>query len=143
MHWVLIPSHCITNPRTIRSLFKNALYFYYYLHCIFRVLFRSFPFSFGNNKARWRLLLLWDELINNSISDLPRYIFYRYRIGDSAGDRLTSCWSIPKWVKPNLSYLFYYYLICLIMCLNWGVWVFAKDESYTRIKLHLRIGRAV
>ena len=78
MYWVLVPSHCITSPRTIRSLFKNALYFYY-LHCIFRVLFRSFPFYFGNNKALWRLLLLWYELINNLISDLPRYIFYRYK----------------------------------------------------------------
>ena len=126
-------------PPNSRPLFKTPCIFItfkvlFYI-AYFRVLFRSFPFSLGNNKARWRLLLLRDELINNSISDLPRYIFYRYRIGDSAGERLTSCWSIPKWVKPSLFYLFYYYLICLIMCLNGGCLVFfAKDESYTRIK---------
>ena len=112
MHWVLIPSHCITNPRTL-DLFQKCIVFSLLLsiilHCMFfRVLFHSFPFSLGNNKAQWRLLLLWVKLINSLISD-----FHRYRIGDSAGE---IDWPLAG---PSLSGLSLICFICFII-----IWLF-------------------
>ena len=111
MFWVLTPSHFITNPRTRISNF-------------FLGFISLFSHSFGNNKARWRLSLKWIELINSSISNFDRY----RKNGDFAGDRLTSCWSIPKRVKTILFICVYYYC-CIILfawlcfCLFWvSVW---------------------
>ena len=150
MHWVLIPSHYITNPRTLDLFQKRFVFFitfkYYFTLHILGFYFDLFHFPLEIIKRGGDSCYLRVKLINSSISDLPCYIFHRYRIGDFTGDRLTSCWSIPKWVKPSLFYLFYWYLtiwLYVYIMVIWVLVIFIKDKSYTRTKLHLRIGRTV